>query len=325
MRIGFLSNANLAELDWAREHGFGSFGWVAFESSPAAQPDADWRSAAQQVADAARERGLRISAIGALYRNPLDPQQTERARAVFTRAIEVAGHIGVRTVAGFAGMPLDITTHERGGNPVYQASEKHLPALLAFWEPLAAFAAERGVRIAFEHCPQGAFHLPAMHYNFFGQPALWEKFFDASSCANLGLEWDASHLVCQFIDPVENLRRFGSRVFHVHAKDARINRHLLAQYGPCHPGVAEHCWPGLGDSNWPAIVSELLRAGYDSDLNLEGWHDPVYRDHAPDAANDRLAGQQLEATGRLLAQRWLEPLVPREVCGKFSARSSNII
>lgn len=312
MRIGFLSNANPSELDWARQHGFGSIEWVAFADSPAARPDADWRHAASQVAAATSERGLRISALGALYRNPLDPAQTTSARALFTRAIEVAGHIGVRTVAGFVGLPLDITRHERGGNPVYFATEAHLPALVDFWRPLAAFAAERGVRIAFEHCPQGPFHLPVMHYNYLGQPALWERFFDAAGCANLGLEWDASHLVCQLIDPVENLRRFGSRVFHVHAKDARINRPLLARHGLCHPEVAEHCWPGLGDSNWPAIVTELLRAGYDSDLNLEGWHDPIYRDHAPDAPDDRLAGRQWEAAGRLLARRHLEPLLPPE-------------
>lgn len=312
MRIGFLSSASPAELDWAKQHGFGSIAWMAFAESAAAQPGADWRREAEQVGGAVRERGLRLSAIGAYYRNPLDPPQTGRARALFQRAIEVAGHLGVRTVAGFAGLPVEATTLERGGNPVYYATERHLPALLEFWLPLATLAAEHGVRIAFEHCPQGAYHLPVMHYNFLGQPALWEPFFDAAGLDNLGLEWDPSHLVCQFIDPVENLRRFGRRVFHVHAKDARINRHRLAQYGPCHPGVAEHCWPGLGDSNWGAIVSELLRAGYDSDLNLEGWHDSVYRDHPADAPGNPLAGRRLEATGLLLAKRVLEPLVPPE-------------
>jgi len=43
--------------------------------------------------------------------------------------------------------------------------------------------------------------------------------------------------------------------------------------------VAEHRFPGLGQANWAQIVHALLRAGYDSDLNIEGWHDPVYRDH----------------------------------------------
>src|SRR5947199_6541255 len=147
-----------------------------------------------------------------------------------------------------------------------------------FGEPLARFAADRGVRIAFEHCPQGPYHLPIMHYNMLGQPALWERLFHESKCENLGLEWDASHLICQFIDPIANIHKFGSRIFHVHAKDAFINRPLLERYGICHPGVAEHRFPGLGQSNWAEIVHALMRTGYDSDLNIEGWHDPVYRD-----------------------------------------------
>src|SRR5438309_712090 len=71
---------------------------------------------------------------------------------------------------------------------------------------------------------------------------------------------------------------FGSRIFHVHAKDAHINRGLLMRYGICHPGVAEHRFPGIGQANWAEIIHSLLRAGYDSDLNIEGWHDPVFRD-----------------------------------------------
>jgi len=85
----------------------------------------------------------------------------------------------------------------------------------------------------------------------------------------------------------------------VHAKDAFINRPLLAQYGICHPGVAEHRFPGLGQSNWAEIIHALIRAGYDSDLNIEGRHDPVYRD-------------ELEDSGLLIAKRTLEPLVPKD-------------
>jgi len=137
-----------------------------------------------------------------------------------------------------------------------------------------------------------------MNYNMLGQPAMWERLFNATRCENIGIEWDASHLVCQFIDPVANVQRFGSRIFHVHAKDAFINRPLLAQYGICHPGVAEHRFPGLGQSNWAEIIHALIRAGYDSDLNIEGRHDPVYRD-------------QLEDAGLLIAKRTLEAFVPK--------------
>lgn len=314
MRIGFLTDARVAQLDWARQHGFGSIEWMAFDRSPAAPPNADWKPFAEEFAAAARERDIRISAIGALYKNPLDRRQTESARAVFHRAIEVAAHLGVKTVAGFAGAVIELETNPRGGNPVYQPFENYLPQLLRFWEPIARLAADHGVRLAFENCPMAAFHLPVMGFNMMARPAMWERLFNETKCENLGLEWDPSHLLCQFVDPVANLRRFGARIFHVHAKDAFLNRTLLERYGLCHPGVTEHRFPGLGQANWAEIVHALLRADYDSDLNIEGWHDPVFRDHpaAKTGEPDLLAGRQLEAAGLLIAKRTLEQFVPSE-------------
>lgn len=320
MRIGFLTDAAVEALDWAKQNGFGSISWIRFADSFAGPGKERWREDAERFAAEAKARNIRISAIGALYKNPLDPAQTDYARTVFHRAIDVAALIGVRTVSGFPGAVIEVTTNARGSNPVYQPSEKSLPRLLEFWEPIAKYAADKGVRIAFEHCPQGQFHLPVMHYNFLGQPAMWERLFNATQCANLGIEWDASHLMCQFIDPVTNIHKFGPKIFHVHAKDAFINRQLLEVYGLCHHGVAEHRWPGFGQANWAEIVHALLRAGYDSDLNLEGWHDPVLRDNdlAPPsditlAPETRQAGQKLEQQGLLLAKRWLEQFVPSEV------------
>lgn len=320
MRIGFLTDANTARLGWAQQNHFGSIAWNRFETSGAAPEEQNWRPFAEHFAAEAKTRNIRISAIGALYKNPLDPRQSEYARAVFHRAIEVAAHIGVRTVSGFPGAVIELESHPRGHNPVYKPFENFLPRLLQFWEPLAKVAADKGLRLAFEHCPMGPYHLPIMGYNMLAQPAMWERLFNETKCDNLGLEWDASHLLCQFIDPVANIHKFGSRIFHVHAKDAFINRQLLEVYGLCHPGVAEHRFPGFGQANWAQIIHALLRAGYDSDLNLEGWHDPVFRDHdsVPPAdiklaGSDRLAGQKLEDAGLLLAQRTLAQFVPAEV------------
>jgi sugar phosphate isomerase/epimerase len=311
MRIGFVTDTEVARLDWARQHEFGAIQWNRFETSCAGPDRDDWRGGAEQFAAEASARKVRISAIGAHYKNPLDPAQSDYARQVFLRAIEVAAHLGVKTVCGFPGAVIELETNLKGLNPVYKPFEHFLPRMLEFWEPIAKRAADHGVRLAFEHCPQGPYHLPVMHYNMFGQPAMWERFFNATKCENIGLEWDAAHLVCQFIDPVANIHKFGAKIFHVHAKDACINRPLLETYGICHPGVAEHRWPGFGQSNWAEIVHALLRAGYDSDLNLEGWHDPVLRDHAAGSAS-RQAGQKLEFEGLLLAKQWLEQFVPRE-------------
>jgi sugar phosphate isomerase/epimerase len=314
MRVGVLARGEVEQLEWAHRLGFRSMEWMAFDASPAVTDHSAWESFARRIGDAAGERDVRISAIGAYYRNPLDPRQSDHARAIFERAIEIAALLGVRTVSGFAGAVIETEVDERGGNLVYRPFENYLPRLLQFWEPLADRAADKGVRIAFEHCPQGPYHLPVMHSNMLAQPAMWERLFEASRCGNLGLEWDPSHLICQFIDPVENVHKFGSRIFHVHAKDAFINQGLLRTYGICHPGVAEHRFPGLGQANWAQIVHTLLRVGYDSDLNIEGWHDPVYRDRDPHSSDAGPSGRDrarlnLEATGLMLARRTLESYV----------------
>ncbi len=317
MRIGFLADSDLARLDWARANGFGSIQWNRFESSPAGPDAAGWKEFALQFSAEARSRNIRISSIGALYKNPLDPSQSDYARKTFLRAIEVASMIGVKTVAGFPGAVIELTLNPKGNNPVYQPFEGFMPRLLEFWEPIARIAADKGVRIAFEHCPMGRYHLPVMGFNMLSQPAMWERLFNETRCENLGIEWDAAHLICQLIDPVENVRRFGSKVFHVHAKDAYINQNLMRVYGICHDGVAEHRMPGLGQANWAEIIHELLRAGYDSDLNIEGWHDPVYRDHPPvkegDLGRNPLSGLRLEETGLLIAKRTLQQFVPAEI------------
>jgi sugar phosphate isomerase/epimerase len=313
MRVGVLCGPEISQLEWAQRLGFRSVEIVRFADSAMSPQHQNWKPAAEQFAAEAKSRDIRISAIGAYYKNPLDPKQTAAAQAILHRAIDVASHIGVKTVCGFAGAVIETQMNERGGNPVYKPFEDFLPQLFSFWFPIAQYAADHGVRIAFENCPQGSWHLPIDGYNMFAQPAIWERVFNTIKSENIGIEWDASHLICQFIDPIENIRRFGPRIFHVHAKDAYINRQLLEVYGICHPGVAEHRMVGLGQSNWAEIVSSLLRAGYDSDLNIEGRHDPVYRDHDAAQPDDvkshginRQQGQKLEEAGLLIAKKVLE-------------------
>jgi len=319
MRIGFLSQMNVRHLEWAAQNKFGSIEWIGFENSPCGPQVKDWKAPAEQFAAEARKRNIRISAIGAWYRNALDPKQTDFAKAALLRAIEVAEHLGIKTVAGFSGAVIELDTTGWGGHPVYKPFENFMPQFRAFWEPIARKAQDHGIRIAFEHCATGAYHMPIMGFNFVGKPAMWERVFNEIPRENIGIEWDASHLMCQFIDPINNIHKFGRRIFHVHAKDAYVNHHLLAEYGICHPGVAEHRMPGLGQADWSEIVHALLRAGYDSDLNIEGWHDPVYRDHAAEqpadvksVGIDHQAGQKLEQDGLIVARRHLERFVPPE-------------
>ena len=51
--------------------------------------------------------------------------------------------------------------------------------------------------------------------------------------------------------------------------------------------------PGFGDSNWTDIISELRLQGFKGSIDIEGWHDPVYRD-------------DLEMTGQVHALNYLK-------------------
>jgi sugar phosphate isomerase/epimerase len=81
------------------------------------------------------------------------------------------------------------------------------------------------------------------------------------------------------IDPLPQIRKWAPRIFHVHGKDATIRWHIIREHGIFgkQPFVFMRT-PGFGDSNWTDIISELHLAGYRGAIDIEGWHDPVYRD-----------------------------------------------
>lgn len=54
-----------------------------------------------------------------------------------------------------------------------------------------------------------------------------------------------------------------------------------------------HRMPGFGDTNWRDIISILRSNGYEDDICIEGYHDPVY-------------SGELEMTGQLHALNYLK-------------------
>jgi sugar phosphate isomerase/epimerase len=45
-------------------------------------------------------------------------------------------------------------------------------------------------------------------------------------------------------------------------------------------GGKQYVWhrtPGFGDTNWTDVISILRMNGYTSTIDIEGWHDPVYK------------------------------------------------
>jgi len=93
-----------------------------------------------------------------------------------------------------------------------------------------------------------------------------------------GINFDPSHLIHQFIDPVELIDAFPDRIFHVHVKDARVNltgrNSILASHLDF--GDKRRGWdfvsPGHGDVRWDPIIRALNRCGYHGPLSIE-WED----------------------------------------------------
>lgn len=292
MRIGFMMRFNQERIEFAKKNGFKSLELMVNPEDEFWPGKPDWEAKARDARATYGMHGLRISCLAGFYVNHLDGPDMERGHRLVRETIDLAKVMEVAVVAGFAGKKMDAPL------------EDSVPLFKDVWTEHARYASDNGIRIAFEPCPMGPYHLPPGGNNCICTPWMWERCFDAVGSDALGLEWDPSHLVCMFIDPVENLRRFGSRAYHVHAKDAKVHYDLLHRDGIYSRGAIEHCHPGLGDTDWGACIKELHRQGYKGDLNIEGWHDGVYRDFDD--------GRKMEDEGLIIGLRCLEQFVVQD-------------
>lgn len=308
MRVGFMSGYDPERIAFATQSGFGSVELMTPPGTDYLPGQADWQTKAARVKDAYARANLRISCIAGFYVNHMNPAKAEEFKTHTRAVIDLAKFLGVPVVAGFAGRLVDKPAMDGIGRMLEQPLEDSVEPFKAIWGEHARYAEDRGIKIAFENCPMGNCHLPPGGNNCMCTPAMWEKCFDAVPSPALGLEWDPSHLICQMIDPIENLRTFGRKIYHVHAKDAKVNRWAIARYGIYAHGSIEHCHVGLGDTDWSQVVKELVRAGYTGDLNIEGWHDEVFRNRRVNRGEDP-NGPKYEDWGLLISLKHLNQFV----------------
>jgi len=100
-----------------------------------------------------------------------------------------------------------------------------------------------------------------------------------------GFNFDPSHLLWQGVDPVEFIRRFPDRIYHVHMKDCIVTLDgrtgILASH--LNFGDPRRGWDfrslGRGGVNFEEIIRALNQAGYQGPLSVE-WEDSgMDRDH----------------------------------------------
>jgi sugar phosphate isomerase/epimerase len=275
MRLGFVSailpDLSLEEVvEFAAETGYGCVEVMCWPQGKAERRyagvthiDAAELTAddAAQVNDLFAQYGVTVSGLG-YYPNPLAPDAAEAQVYVehIKAVILAAKLLGVPVVNTFIGR--DWT----------KSLEENWPRFLSTWKPLIAFAEDNGVKIGIENCPMlfTRDEWPGGK-NLARSPAIWRRMFEEIPSKNFGLNYDPSHLVWQRIDYLAPLREFKDRLFHVHAKDARVDVHKLDQVGVLGFPNEYHTpkLPGMGDVEWGKFFSVLTDTGYSGPVAVE--------------------------------------------------------
>ena len=225
------------------------------------EADADDTKKLQAVASLLQDQGVAISGLG-YYPNPLTPDEREASQSIehLRKVIRTAAALNVNLVNTFI------------GRDWRKSVDDNWSRLLDTWGPVIEFAEQSGVRIGIENCPMffTADEWPGGK-NIAVSPAIWRRLFSDLSSPFLGLNYDPSHLVWQQIDYVAPLREFAQRIFHVHAKDVRVDRHRLNDVGILAHPLEYHSpkLPGLGDVEWGRFFSTLTDIGYRGPVCVE--------------------------------------------------------
>ncbi len=255
-------------------------GAANYAKSPHCNPDELLASPAKvkKFKEMVEERGLVISALSC-HGNPLHPDKkvAEAYIAGQHKTILLAEALGLNTINTFSGCPgggpKDLTPNwvtcpwpdDFSKTVAWQWNERVLP----FWEKEVKFAVDHGVtRVALEMHPGFVVYNPETLLNL--RKAVGKV---------IGANFDPSHLFWQGMDPVQAVRKLGKAIYHVHAKDCRIDPVNTAVNGVLdtkhYSDEANRSWifrtVGYGHSRdfWKDFVSALRLTGYDGVLSIE--------------------------------------------------------
>lgn len=192
----------------------------------------------------------------------------QRAADEMKRTAQAARLFGVGIVNGFTGSAVWKNlyffppTNQDDINKGYQDFARR-------WLPIFDVFKKEGVKFGLEvHPTEIAYDiittrraLEAVHYH-----------------SAFGFNFDPSHFVHQFIDPVEFINEFGDRIWHMHVKDSRVQltgrNSILSSHLDF--GDPRRGWdfvsPGRGDVKFDQVVRALNRVGYKGPLSVE-WED----------------------------------------------------
>ena len=219
------------------------------------------KAEAKRIKQLVAAAGVEISGLG-YYPNPLSPDKREAKVAIdhIKRVIRATERLGLKQMNTFIGR-----------DPA-KSVDDNWKRFVQVWRPLVKFAGDHGVRIGIENCPMlfSDDEWPGGK-NLAHSPAVWRRMFKEIPAKHFGLNYDPSHMVWQQMDYIRPLREFADRIFHVHAKDVRLDRRSLDDVGILATPVQFHTpkLPGLGEIDWGRFFSVLTDIGYNGAVAIE--------------------------------------------------------
>lgn len=259
-KLGVLCQYSDANLEFVKNEGFTS---MQLRLDPDKLDDA----AIAAIKGKIQRAGIYVSSL-AVDGNHIDPDPAKRDRQnVFTiKCIELCGKMGIPNIGGQSGTMRGRPLKEQVDEIVKVYNEKYFPVL-----------EKNKVRILWEPYAGGP--------NIATGPVGWEALFKAfNNSPHIGLQFDPSHLVWQFMDPVQAAREFVDKIYDVHLKDTEILWHILRR-GGIQPVNEARWWrfrvPGQGSVDWKGFFAVLSEAGYAGAMNIENedrFYSPDYKD-----------------------------------------------
>jgi sugar phosphate isomerase/epimerase len=198
-----------------------------------------------------------------------DPEGVrQRCAAEVKDTARAAAKFGVKVVNGFTGSP--VWKNLYFFPPTSQDFiNRGYADFAARWKPIMDVFAEQDVKFGLEvHPTEIAYDIITTHR------ALEALDHHPNFCFN----FDPSHFIHQFLDPVEFVDEFGDRIVNMHVKDSRVQLTGRNSILSSHLDFGDHRrgWdfvsPGRGDVKWDLIIRALNRVGYQGPLTIE-WED----------------------------------------------------
>ncbi len=228
------------------------------------------------------EYELEISAF-CIHGEPLhpDPAIADPYRKELRDTYALAAKLGVTRLTLLSGLPEAVPGDQEPNWILYPYPPRLMEMyewqwnerLIPYWKEEVIAADDHGVRLCME------MHAGSMVFRTDQLLRIRDEVGPVIGC-NL----DPSHLIWQGMELPEVIRALGDSIYHVHAKDSRLDPHNVRVNGILDPysfqDKERRSWIfrtvgyGNGEDFWREFVSSLQLAGYDDVLSIE-HEDPL--------------------------------------------------